>query len=42
MIVMMKEKTFVLDVIASMEHMKISATMKTATKLKHEIYMRYM
>ena len=29
-----KENTFVLDVMASMEHMKMSATMKTATKLK--------
>ena len=30
----MRERTFVFDVMASMEHMKISATMKTATKLQ--------
>ena len=29
-----KETTLVFDVMASMEHMKMSATMKTATKLK--------
>ena len=34
-----REETFVFDVMASMEHIKMSATMKTATKLKHEIYL---
>ena len=34
-----REETFVFDVMASMEHIKMSATMKTATKLNHEIYL---